>query len=222
MGTLKLAARDVGWLASVFPSLWYEQMAQKIVGELDFCACYEEATRRLRIEYLEVDQRIRQSSRFLCDAFEIEIRTDSKSVEANGWPKVYEVGGRYESIAKRCGVAITELHINLDGSCCLGIREAPDRYLTIQRFIYDLVVPFFYRLSYAERWGIQAARSDLWGEYSHAEEGGVEYLSEMWELAQSDPRRNDPCPCGSGIKYKKCCLDEVQAFEAGINALSKD
>nr|WP_269433245.1 SEC-C metal-binding domain-containing protein [Halopseudomonas litoralis] len=19
-------------------------------------------------------------------------------------------------------------------------------------------------------------------------------------------RRNEPCPCGSGIKYKKCCL----------------
>ncbi len=28
--------------------------------------------------------------------------------------------------------------------------------------------------------------------------------------------RNDPCPCGSGKKYKKCCLmqDEKVAFEA--------
>ena len=24
--------------------------------------------------------------------------------------------------------------------------------------------------------------------------------------------RNDPCPCGSGIKYKKCCLGkDIQA-----------
>ncbi|MEW6115212.1 MAG: tetratricopeptide repeat protein [Thermodesulfobacteriota bacterium] len=22
------------------------------------------------------------------------------------------------------------------------------------------------------------------------------------------PRRNDPCPCGSGLKYKKCCLNQ--------------
>ena len=22
------------------------------------------------------------------------------------------------------------------------------------------------------------------------------------------PGRNDPCPCGSGLKYKKCCLDK--------------
>ena len=23
--------------------------------------------------------------------------------------------------------------------------------------------------------------------------------------ALADPGRNDPCPCGSGRKYKKCC-----------------
>ena len=23
--------------------------------------------------------------------------------------------------------------------------------------------------------------------------------------AQAEPARNDPCPCGSGSKYKKCC-----------------
>ena len=29
--------------------------------------------------------------------------------------------------------------------------------------------------------------------------------------------RNDPCPCGSGKKYKKCCLDkDVYANTAGF------
>ena len=27
------------------------------------------------------------------------------------------------------------------------------------------------------------------------------------------PGRNDPCPCGSGKKYKRCCLDRDQAAE---------
>ena len=27
----------------------------------------------------------------------------------------------------------------------------------------------------------------------------------------SKPSRNDPCPCGSGKKYKKCCLPRDQA-----------
>ena len=26
------------------------------------------------------------------------------------------------------------------------------------------------------------------------------------EAKQPKPGRNDPCPCGSGKKYKKCCL----------------
>ena len=24
-------------------------------------------------------------------------------------------------------------------------------------------------------------------------------------VAPDEPGRNDPCPCGSGAKYKKCC-----------------
>ena len=29
---------------------------------------------------------------------------------------------------------------------------------------------------------------------------------------------NDPCPCGSGKKYKKCCRDKDLAAERGQNA----
>ena len=28
--------------------------------------------------------------------------------------------------------------------------------------------------------------------------------------------RNDPCPCGSGLKYKKCCLDKEMTNPAGV------
>lgn len=31
--------------------------------------------------------------------------------------------------------------------------------------------------------------------------------------------RNDPCPCGSGLKYKKCCLKEEKE---GITELSEE
>ena len=32
--------------------------------------------------------------------------------------------------------------------------------------------------------------------------------------------RNDPCPCGSGRKYKKCCIDkpEITPFSGGRDA----
>ena len=44
-----------------------------------------------------------------------------------------------------------------------------------------------------------------------------------------EPGRNDPCVCGSGLKYKKCCMDEIDAlaekamrqdFEAGQRNLA--
>ena len=28
------------------------------------------------------------------------------------------------------------------------------------------------------------------------------------------PRRNDPCPCGSGKKAKRCCLAKIKALAA--------
>ncbi|MFA6971678.1 MAG: SEC-C metal-binding domain-containing protein, partial [Gallionella sp.] len=28
------------------------------------------------------------------------------------------------------------------------------------------------------------------------------------------PGRNDPCPCGSGKKFKKCCQDKLEASAA--------
>ncbi len=31
-------------------------------------------------------------------------------------------------------------------------------------------------------------------------------------LASGDPGRNDSCPCGSGAKYKRCCLVHQQEF----------
>jgi len=33
----------------------------------------------------------------------------------------------------------------------------------------------------------------------------IDKVSTEWRLQQ--PHRNDPCPCGSGLKYKKCCMD---------------
>ena len=36
------------------------------------------------------------------------------------------------------------------------------------------------------------------------------------------PERNDPCPCGSGKKYKKCCYLKEQNMVAGNNLKSQD
>ena len=156
-----------------------------------------------------VDYSARQEDRFIRVVFEIEICL--KIFDMNGWPKVYEVSERYRQIAKKWNIKIIDLHVSSDdGMCCLGIKRGNNRSFSIRDFLPELVIPFFYRLSYTEKFGIAASRNDLWGEYSHGEEGLREYRSEILNFAEQNPRRNDLCPCGSGKKYKKCHLDAVE------------
>lgn len=63
-----------------------------------------------------------------------------------------------------------------------------------------------------------AARTQRWAEEDArknkiAQESTYDYdLDEPYVRAETKVGRNDPCPCGSGKKYKKCCL---RASETG-------
>lgn len=206
-----LTHHDRELLAEYFPDLRHEPATRKIVGELSFCAAYDTDTAQLRIEKGGADPDIRAIPGFISDAFEVEIRLDYESTGANGWPAALEVGGRRQAIAERCGVALADLHFFSDGTCCMGIKLSRERNLTLEQFLYELLIPFLYRLGYVDRYGIAAAHNDLWGEYSHSDAGYDEHRRTMAQYAQINAGRNAPCPCGSGRKYKLCCFDEVKA-----------
>jgi len=38
----------------------------------------------------------------------------------------------------------------------------------------------------------------------------------VWKARETQQKigRNDPCPCGSAIKYKKCCLDKASTISS--------
>jgi hypothetical protein len=52
------------------------------------------------------------------------------------------------------------------------------------------------------------------------EPSGYGTLARMSESASARPGRNDLCSCGSGLKYKRCCLpkDEAAAAAARVSA----
>ena len=54
--------------------------------------------------------------------------------------------------------------------------------------------------------------------YSGTEEDQDLFKKKEPYRAKKKPGRNDPCPCGSGKKYKKCCRDKDLAAERGQNA----
>jgi hypothetical protein len=44
------------------------------------------------------------------------------------------------------------------------------------------------------------------------ESSSYDILNQFTALKASKPGRNDPCPCGSGKKYKKCCMHNELGF----------
>ena len=212
---MKITDSDIRWLRSDFPNLYYEATSQKILGELDFCAVYDNESGKVMIANLaaETDFLIR-------DVFEVEVCLND--LDVNGWPKVFEVGGKYRRIAEKCKVPIIDLHIYPHNrACCLGIKYRDSQQLCIEDFLHELVIPFFYRLSYTDKFGIDRARKDLWGEYSHGDIGQIEHFLEITDIAQHNPGRNDRCPCGSGKKYKKCHLGEVESLQNSLRRVER-
>ena len=113
---MKITDKDTEWLELYFPNLQYKTDSQKIVGELEFCAAYDNESRKLII-----NDDLRKVNYLICEVFEIEICLGL--LDGNGWPKVYEVGGRYRQIAKKCNVKTIDLHFNSDDdACCLGLK----------------------------------------------------------------------------------------------------
>ena len=208
---MKLTEPDIQWLSVAYPSLRFYAREKRVAGEINIAACFDAQSGLLMSERCGRNENIRRADNFIQDVFEIEIRLDSESMSAAKWPKVYETGGRVEAIAEKWKIPKIDLHLYGDDSFCLGITYGPDKWPTLRAFIWELVVPCLYRLAYVDRFGVEAARRDLWGEYSHGPAGYGEYEQELMDRALRGLGRNDRCPCGSGKKYKKCCWDEDQA-----------
>ena len=208
---MKMSDNEIKWLKAHFPNLQYDEKSRKIIGELDFCAAYDDESRNVIIGDPADGTKL-----LIRDVFEVEICLDD--LDMNGWPKVYEVGKRHQEIAKKCNTDVINLHINpADNSCCLGIKSPDNRTFRIESFFHERVIPFFYRLSYVEKFGIDATNNDHWEEYSHGDEGIKEYLIEIINFARCNPGRNDLCPCDSGKKYKRCHFNDIEPLKHYLN-----
>lgn len=61
-----------------------------------------------------------------------------------------------------------------------------------------------------QRWEKEDAESDA-GEWDGDYDYDETFLPDTYVRAEPKIGRNDLCPCGSGKKYKKCCLDKDEA-----------
>jgi len=95
-----------------------------------------------------------------------------------------------------------------------GFRTFNEMLETIEDRVTDII--FKVRLEAGARarsvWQVSQAAHDEVGQFAMAERQraaaqapqGQQKIKQI-KLAQPKVGRNDPCPCGSGKKYKKCC-----------------
>ena len=215
--TLPVSQEDIQKLHQEQPGLSFNFETQKIAGKLEVSAEYDRREGLLNTMPHPTGQSI---GNFIQDTFDIEIRLEFQPTGYNPWPPVLETAGRIQEIARKRGISrIEDMHCypgSSENLCCLGIQGAAEYDVDIATFVRELVVPFFYRVAYVDKYGLQAARDDLWGEYSHGYAGYEEYLSELRSMRHTG--RNGRCPCGSGLKYKRCHLDEVNAARSMLGS----
>ena len=137
------------------------------------------------------------------------------------FPKIWETGGKIN----RDG----SWHTNPDESCCVGtiIRQYHklSSGMTLLKWVEIFAIPYLANHLYRVENGHYAEV-----ERSHGLKGYWEEYSELFGI--DDPKRlmqtlrfgagqikigrNDPCPCGSGKKYKKCFIEDPEAHRLHV------
>ena len=216
--TIPISDEDFQRITLEQPGLSYDAKGRRIIGTLEFSAEFDKDSGWLTPLPLEPTEP--GNGKAIHDTFGIEIRLEFQPSAFNPWPPVIETGGRIQQIMEQRQIAdIADMHCYpglSENRCCLGIQAATGSKIEIVRFIRELVVPFFYRVAYVDRFGLAAAKDDLWKEYPHSPtEAYRQYLAELQSMRKTG--RNQPCPCGSGAKYKRCHLAEVEQGTRGTS-----
>ena len=205
---------EVEELANRHPGLSFDPDSNVIAGELHVQASYLGEGKGLLVN----SPRREKDPKYLEDDFDIEIWLTYEPSFLVPWPPVFETGGRAQQVMREQKAAKEDLHFftrepNIN-QCCLGLQNI-DGWKGIMPFLDEIVIPFFYRLSYASRFGVDRAESDLWSTYSHKlgfDAAAHQYLSELKRYKKLKRGNNKPCPCGSGKKYRDCHKPECDTL----------
>ena len=205
---------EVKELVNRHPGLSFDPNSNVITGEFHIQASYLGERKGLLIN----SRRREKDPKYLEDDFDIEIWLTYEPSYLVPWPPVYETGGRAQQVMREQKVPKGDLHFFTTdpdmNQCCLGLQNI-DHWKGIMPFLDEIVTPFFYRLSYASRFGVGMAESDLWITYSHKGGFGMaaqQYISELMRYKKLKRGNNKPCPCGSGKKYRDCHKPECDTL----------
>ncbi len=200
---ITLTPQDRQALAICYPKLNCSLLRRTIWGTLDVAHSFDQDKKEIIHD--------NSASNYICDSY--EIRIEFTLPDKFGFPKVYEESGIIRRFAQEHGIDLEDLHLNKedDDSCCLGIFPEY-QWQGVAAYIRDKVVPFFYWQSYRRVNG-----KSPWESYSHGNSGIVEAMTMSLPNVAKGRSRNKICPCGSGRKYKKCCLGRDEILKSKLS-----
>lgn len=203
-----LSAANISWLSVNQPRMRYDEKSGAISGTFGLRASWNPATGLLTANPWH------PANPVIADDYELNIALRYSTRCAglpNRYPPVYETGGRTLGMALERGLPLADLHMYLDGECCLGFSiAAPSRDdFDLPKFFDEDITPWLYRLAYVERFGLERARAELWPEYDH-QHGPDQHLAMLRRISKSLAPDNEACPCGNGLPYDRCHQPEVE------------
>ena len=207
-------------LQKVFPDLDYIKDKETIEGELKFCSRYKRITCN-NISKWDIEPCDNSDDGCVGDVYSIKICLDKK-VQINEFPVVFETDDRIKNLAKSLEKSLNDLHLNSDGSCCLGIFP-PNYYPTLYDFVTKAVYPYFVWQAYFEKYKKVPPCDECPHNSQKAiairiseEENNCNFFLAQQTEKPSGNNRNKPCLCDSGKKYKKCCLHHNEKLETKV------
>jgi uncharacterized protein len=163
-------------------------VARMVLGDANVCAMSDDCRQYFVVEH--------NGDVYPCDFF---VRRDLRlgNVRDGSW-EAFAESSAYREFGRRkrdwnAACANCE-YLRFCGGCCPKNRSAEGRDPKRLSVLCEGWRAFFRHTLE----GFRHLADEVWAERQHAEAAGPE--EETPKI-----RRNDPCPCGSGRKYKKCC-----------------
>ncbi len=196
---MKATDKEIAAIQKHFPDLYLNKERSRILGEISFHAHYDG-------KQLYLNPSKQNGDDIFHGYYEIEVCLNK--LNSYGLPIVNETGGKIFKFSHENNMPPADLDLNGDGSCCLGIfTREESANITLDKYILEIVFSFFAGQAFFSTY----KEKPPWGEYSHGIRGEAQKNIEIFKNMKNTGR-NDPCPCGSGLKYKKCCIDQFQHF----------
>lgn len=216
---MEYSQEEIDKVKTWFPGLDYYPDNNRISGSLAISACCYKEKKCENFIAWEIQPCSPDQSECITGEYLIEIDLGQEGE----YPKVYEIGEKIERLANELKKRVIDLHsYPQDKSCCLGISFSPRTSLS-EFILYD-VYPYFVWQAYYYKY----KKIPPCGEYSHGIKGWREATEDYKKKIQfyrdkivGKTGRNNPCPCGSNKKYKKCCLFQDEEYEREVNRMQK-